>query len=64
MQIIKHKEVDMTVDEIFAAVNTNNIPSDVVINITNGDTIVVEPFDKSNIFGIIDDDYETIYFEE
>ena len=70
MKILKHKDLNYTVDEIVECLENDNRLEDTCINITfvdNGETvIVVEPIGLNdiNLFGDINEDYELIYFEE
>lgn len=61
MLIVKHKDIDMTPDEIVDAILSHKIPHGTVIDITNG-TITVSPEGKSNLFGLVGDDYEAICY--
>lgn len=63
MRIVKHKNIDLTVEAIVEAVNTHKTPEDVAINVVGDDEIIVEPIDCCSLFGD-GDDYETIFYEE
>ena len=63
MTIVKHKNINMTVDEILNAVISHNIPHGVVIDICDG-TITVSPEGETNLFGLIGPDYEAIFYQE
>lgn len=64
MKIIKHKSINMDVSSILESVHTNSTPHGVAINITDRDTIVVEPDGVANLFGELDSDYEMIYYND
>ena len=64
MEIIKHKSITATPEEIMAMIEGKMPKGDIAINITDGNTVIVEPLDCCNLMGIYDEDYETIYYEE
>lgn len=64
MEIIRHKSISLTAEEILAmALRKKKIPEGVTIGLTN-DVIVAEPEDCCNLFGDLTEDYEMIYYEE
>jgi len=63
MRIVKHKNVDLTAEEIMDIVRSEKCPMGISVNVTD-DTIICEPEGKCNLFGEIDDEYETIYYSE
>lgn len=60
MIIIKHKDLDITIEQILDALNTRTIPKGIIFDISK-DTITVSPEGKGNILGLITPEYETIY---
>lgn len=63
MRVVKERIIDMTADEIMAAVKNGTIPAGIAIDVC-GDTITVSHSDKVNLFGESADDYETIFCKE
>ncbi len=63
MRIIKHKSLELDLNEIMELIRGQRSVPGVAINITN-DTVTVEPDTCCNLFGEYDEDYETIFYEK
>jgi len=59
MVIVKHKDINMTPQQIISSILNHETPHGVVIDITDG-TITVSPEGKTNLFGLVGLDYEVI----
>ncbi len=63
MLILKHKSLNITVEEILEAVRIGKPPTGMAMNLTE-DAVIVEPLDCINLLGEIGDDYESLFYEE
>lgn len=63
MMIVKHKSIALTPEQILQAAVEHNPPAGAVIDITN-DTVTIGPEGTINLFGLVDKDYEMVYYEE
>ena len=65
MQIIRHEDVDLSINEIMEIVNGKPVPTGLSVDIGE-DHVVVQPKNKVNLFGEYGPgtEYELIYYKE
>lgn len=64
MKIIKEKSLNLTFDEMLEAIKSGKAPKNCAMNVTSEDIVIFESLDKYNLFGVINDEYETVYYED
>lgn len=63
MTIVKHRTVDLPLEEIMKAAAAHKPPKGMAIDITE-ETITIGPEGTINLFGLVGPDYEMVYYEE
>lgn len=65
MQIIRHEDVNLSINEIMAIVNGKPVPTGLSVDIGENH-VVIQPEDKINLFGEYGPgtEYELIYYKE
>ena len=65
MQIIRHEDVNLIINEIMEIVNGKPVPTGLSVDIGE-DHITIQPEDKINLFGEYGPgtEYELIYYKE
>lgn len=62
MRIIKHKSLDFDAAEALSYIRKEKpLPKGVAMNVT-GDAVILEPEELCNLFGTVNENYETIYY--
>lgn len=65
MQIIRHEDVNLSINEIMEIVNGKPVPTGLSVDIGENH-VVIQPEDKINLFGEYGPgtEYELIYYKE
>ena len=65
MQIIRHEDVNLSINEIMAIVKGKPVPAGLAVDIGENH-VVIQPEDKINLFGEYGPgtEYELIYYKE